>query len=96
MKSMAMYVGVREYERKERVLEDGTRIEAASGVQYLFYCSDWNGEEIEDMGRTRFQTVLNDDTEIKGLPPLGGLCEVQIRENFGNRADNACTFLKAL
>ena len=105
MKSQAMYVGHRPYERQERILEDGTVIKAAKGVQYLFYCSEWyDGGEIDDMGRTRFETVLDDskdktrDERLDKLADLelGMLCEVQIRENFGTRADNACKFLKII
>lgn len=101
MKSMAMYVGHRPYERQERILEDGTVIKAAKGVQYLFYCSEWyDGGEIDDMGRTRFETVLEDSKdknrdELEKLK-IGTICEVQIRENFGTRADNACKFLKII
>ena len=99
MKSQAMYVGYRPYERKERILQDGTVIKAAKGVQYLFYCSEWyDGGEIEDMGRTRFMTETEDrepNDKLRDLK-LGDLCEVRIRENFGSAADNSCTFIRKI
>ena len=102
MKSMAMYVGFRPYERKERTLEDGTVIKATKGTQYLFYCSEWyDGGEIDDMGRTRFETVLDENKgedrakELATMKP-GTMCTVRIRENFGQRADNACTYINQI
>lgn len=101
MKSMAMYVGYRNYDRKAQTFADGTVIKEAHGYQYLFYCSEWNGNEIDDMGRTRFVTCTEDNLTPETVAmlenlKLGQMCEVSIRENFGQRADNSCKLLKVL
>ena len=101
MKSMAMYVGYRPYDRKAQTLQDGTVIKEAHGYQYMFYCSDWEENKIDDMGRTRFVTYTGDNlpdemVDTLGDLKLGQMCEVSIRENFGQRADNACRFIKVL
>lgn len=95
MWSKALFVGCRPYKRKEYVNENGEVIPGFEGIQYLFYCADWPGENklIEDMGRTRFDTRKNDDLIQEELQ-IGDFCTVNVKEQFGNQQNSLCKFVK--
>ena len=92
MKSEAIYVGKRYYSKKEYVDDQGTVYPAKTGVQHLFYCSEWDGEYIEGMGRTRFYTVLDGEEDTAKDLKIGQKVTVTMRESFDQQGQNYCTY----
>ena len=94
MKSQAIYGGKRDYKRDERVGQDGTVYPGEVGTAFYFYCGDWNGKEIESMGRTRVEYVKQNEVEEyeSELAEFGGMVEVSIKETFGDQKDYTCKF----
>lgn len=100
MKSQAIYVGKRDYNREQRTTEDGEIIPALKGRQYIFCCADWaeDKEHVESIGKTRYETIEEKEVEAyeAKLPTVGGFCTVSIREVFDRQRqpDNLCKFVK--
>lgn len=101
MKSQAIYLGKKVIDREE-VIDPKTKEVVQSefkGVQYSFYCSDWEEDEIESLGKTRTQTVSEkrkDEKDFLELPELeiGEKVTVQINEAFTNQNQYLCKLLR--
>lgn len=79
MKSLAMYLGYRKTEYKERTLEDGTKMPETKGKTHVFFTNEWKGNKLKENGMF-VNMFINDKDNIKDLLEKGEIYEIKITD----------------